>query len=177
MSSLDSYAHPDAGLPWYRFFWPWFIVALLGASVTAGISTVVIAYRHGDSLVRDQYYKHGKAINRVIGAERNARALGVAAGLEVDGQGGVVIVRLDEGRARRPERLALELRHATLADRDQRLVLEATGDGRYRAALTGALGGRYHLSLTPETETDAEWRLNRTTFLPPNEAVEFGDRR
>ena len=40
-----------AGLPWYRYFWPWFIVALLSASVAAGICTVVIAYRNADEIV------------------------------------------------------------------------------------------------------------------------------
>jgi hypothetical protein len=44
---------PTAGLPWYRYFWPWFIVALLVASVAAGISTVVIAFTNQDSLTSE----------------------------------------------------------------------------------------------------------------------------
>ncbi len=37
-----------SGSPWYRYFWPWFIVCLLGLSVVASLYTVSIAYRLGD---------------------------------------------------------------------------------------------------------------------------------
>lgn len=40
------------GLPWYRHFWPWFIVGLLGVSVVGSLVTVAIAYRHRDVDVR-----------------------------------------------------------------------------------------------------------------------------
>lgn len=29
--------------PWYRYFWPWFIIALLGSAVTASLYTVYLA--------------------------------------------------------------------------------------------------------------------------------------
>ena len=29
--------------PWYRYFWPWFIIVLLGTSVTASLYTVYLA--------------------------------------------------------------------------------------------------------------------------------------
>ena len=41
----------DAGRPWYCYFWPWFIVALLATSVAAGLATAVIAYTHADEIV------------------------------------------------------------------------------------------------------------------------------
>ncbi len=39
------------GAPWYRHFWPWFIVGLLGVSVVASVATVVIAFRNPDPVV------------------------------------------------------------------------------------------------------------------------------
>lgn len=30
-------------LPWYRYFWPWFIIVLLGSAVTASLYTVYLA--------------------------------------------------------------------------------------------------------------------------------------
>ena len=41
----------DAGTSWFHHFWPWFIVCLLGVSVVASLSTVVIAVRYADSEV------------------------------------------------------------------------------------------------------------------------------
>lgn len=38
---------------WYHHFWPWFIVILLGVSVVASLSTVVIAYGLGDLAVAE----------------------------------------------------------------------------------------------------------------------------
>jgi len=29
--------------PWYRHFWPWFIIVLLGSAVTASLYTVYLA--------------------------------------------------------------------------------------------------------------------------------------
>ncbi len=34
--------------PWYRHFWPWFVVGLLGVSVAGSLTTVVLAFRLGD---------------------------------------------------------------------------------------------------------------------------------
>ena len=29
--------------PWYKYFWPWFIIALLGSAVSASLYTVYLA--------------------------------------------------------------------------------------------------------------------------------------
>ena len=42
----------ELGSPWYKNFWPWFIVILLGVSVIGSLVTVAIAYRHRDIDVR-----------------------------------------------------------------------------------------------------------------------------
>jgi uncharacterized membrane protein YadS len=44
--------HPEYGTPWYRNFWPWFIVVMLAVSIIGSLVTVAIAYRHRDVDVR-----------------------------------------------------------------------------------------------------------------------------
>ncbi|MDX2349593.1 MAG: FixH family protein, partial [Porticoccus sp.] len=41
--------------PWYRQFWPWFLMALPGSVVIAGLTTVYIAFNGADTLVNDNY--------------------------------------------------------------------------------------------------------------------------
>lgn len=37
--------------PWYREFWPWFIIGLLGSCVIACFMTLAIAIYHPEALV------------------------------------------------------------------------------------------------------------------------------
>ena len=62
--------------PWYRQFWPWFLIALPGSVVIASLVTVYIAFSGADSLVVDNYYRDGLAINQVLEQDRRAEALG-----------------------------------------------------------------------------------------------------
>lgn len=51
--------------PWYRQFWPWFIIALPCAAVVGSIATAIIASKDGVNLVAEDYYKQGKEINQI----------------------------------------------------------------------------------------------------------------
>lgn len=171
----------EAGLPWYRFFWPWFIVVLLTASVVAGITTVVIAFRNQDSLVDDHYFESGNAINLRIAAEKNAERLGVRATLALDELTGEARVELAGRLDRQPERLRLDLSHATEAARDVSVTLAPAGPGRYYGQLEAPAAGRFYASLRPANaagealaEAAADWRLQREVSLPNGEALRFG---
>ncbi|HEY3488245.1 MAG TPA: FixH family protein [Gammaproteobacteria bacterium] len=37
--------------PWYRQFWPWFLIALPASALIASSITCVIALRHADEVV------------------------------------------------------------------------------------------------------------------------------
>ena len=41
----------DKPTPWYRQFWPWFLIALPLTAVIGGLVTIVIAVRTSDTLV------------------------------------------------------------------------------------------------------------------------------
>ena len=45
---------PGQDLPWYRQFWPWFIIALPAAAVIAGFVTLWLAISRPDYLVVDE---------------------------------------------------------------------------------------------------------------------------
>lgn len=43
--------------PWYRQFWPWFLIALPATAVVASFATLAIAIRNADEVVSDPDYE------------------------------------------------------------------------------------------------------------------------
>jgi hypothetical protein len=156
---------PISGAPWYRCFWPWFIVVLLGSTVAGSITTAVVAFRGSDSLVRDDWYKDGMAINRRIEGEERAASLGIRAEGRFDFVTGEVWLDLSGSETEDLGAIVLELSHPTRAERDALLTLVRTPDGSYRGSLEAPLQGRRFYARLEPSEPGSEWRLHGTLEL------------
>lgn len=154
-----------AELPGYRHFWFWFILALPAAVVVAGSVTVAIAFRQQDSVVRDDWYKDGKAINQNLARDSEATRLVLGAVIGIDALTGDITVRLrhDEKVFMLPSTLMLTFSHPTLASADQTVTL-TLHNGEYRGLLQAPLQGRFHVELG-----SPEWRLRGTREFPQTE--------
>lgn len=146
-----------APVPWYRQFWPWFLIALPASVVVAGLVTVFIAFNNADTLVNDDYYKDGLAINQRLARDETAAAMGLEARVTFDRMTGEVVVDLEAGEPV-SGRLQLLLFHPVDKGLDRTLDLASAGGGRYRADLAQMPRHRYYLRLRPALEPD--WRLN-----------------
>jgi hypothetical protein len=171
----------ESGSPWYRHFWPWFIVLLLGTTVVAGIVTVFIAFANQDSLVRSDYYEDGMTINRRLDRERHAASLGLNGTLSVDPNTGIMRILLSGPATETPEKLRLTFSHATQSARDFELELERVKPGVYEAPLEAApVAGRWYASIEPLHNADDDdaapqsWRLSKTLRLPAEAPIVFG---
>lgn len=143
-----------AGTPWYRQFWPWFLIALPGAVVIAGFVTLYIANRHADDLVVDEYYKEGLAINRQLARQHAAEDLGIRA--RVTNQGQQITVEMS-GPVDAPQ-LRLILSHPMEAERDLTLPLTRAAQGRYTITIPTDIEGRWHWII--DAGDGSEWRLD-----------------
>lgn len=152
--------------PWYRQFWPWFIMALPASAVVAGISTVVIAVKNQDSLVRDDWYKEGRAINLNMARDNTAGQLGIVADIRIDAITGEVTAGLQHKKTplQLPAQLLLVFTHPTRAEADQTVVLQRRADGSYHGMLQRALQGRFDIELG-----DTQWRLLSSRIFPQTE--------
>ena len=156
---------PAAAVPWYRQFWPWFIIALPGISVIFSVATLVIAVRHADSLVRDDYYAAGMAVNRDLALERVAAQRQLVASLGFDAARAELTLRLAGLGVEPQAELVLQLSHPTNAARDQTLRLRGAADGVFRAAPSVPLRGPWDAVLSP---AGGGWRLSgRIDFDAP----------
>ncbi|MGB1140317.1 MAG: FixH family protein [Halioglobus sp.] len=140
--------------PWYRQFWPWFLIMLPASVVIAALTTVYIANRHADDLVVDEYYKDGLAINRELAKIDRADVLGIGVDLKLqDGQ-----VQANVTGPVIDARLSLQLSHPIEADNDLELSLLRIGDGLYSATLPDVVRSRWHWVI--ESTGSEPWRTD-----------------
>lgn len=142
--------------PWYRQFWPWFLISLPLSAVVAGTATIIIANVTFDGLVVDDYYKQGKAINQEKGRDRMATHLGLSAVLNLDLQAGEVRVKLDSKVEIPAQALRLTLVHPTRAGWDIEVALKSVSPGLYQGYIGPMKVTNWNLLLAPEA---GQWRL------------------
>lgn len=162
MSSVTS--APPA--PWYRQFWPWFLIALPLLSVVAGLTLLGFALDSRDSLVRDDYYKEGMMINQSIRRDQAAAAARLAAKIELSDDARELRVVVSGELTDWPSALTLELDHPTLAEQDQHFTLVQVAPHHYRTLLDRPPRGRFHLLVAPATPGTGDWRLKGEGELP-----------
>ncbi len=155
--------------PWYRQFWPWFIIALPGTAVVAGLITLYIASSGRDTLVKDDYYKDGLAINQDLEKAQRAATLGISAALAYDPATGDVTLT----STRVPvdvDRLNLLVVHPTLAEFDQSVSMSRAPDGRFGARLRLLGPAKWRIQLLPEA---GDWRLEGRLAVPAQTQVDL----
>lgn len=143
-------------LPWYRQFWPWFLILMPTVVVVAALATLFVANRHADDLVVDEYYRDGLAINRQLEKQHRAGRLGMSARLVFSGTTAVVSV---SGPVEAKE-LDLLLSHPLESDRDFRVRLNRAAPGEYRGLLEKPVAPRWHWTL--QGPASGGWRLDGT---------------
>lgn len=140
--------------PWYRQFWPWFLIALPGSVVIAALSTVYVANRYADDLVVADYYKNGLAINKRFEKTRVAEARGLDAELRIFERR--LQLRIAGGT---PEpSLRLQFSHPLEADRDFTVQLTSSAPGLYTTELPNRVAPNWHWIL--DAGETGNWRLD-----------------
>lgn len=153
--------------PWYRQPWPLFVFALPAVAVIASFATLWIAIVYRDSLVDDDYYRQGLAINKSLVRDEAAARAGIAA-VTVFSIGDVpaVTIRL-AGNANvlaASGAPALKLVHPYDSNSDQIIALTRGVDGAWRGIASGPVAGvRWRVSL----ETPG-WRVATVSYVEPD---------
>ncbi|MCX2981875.1 hypothetical protein EYC98_13510 [Halieaceae bacterium IMCC14734] len=142
-------------LPWYRYIWTWVIFGLPAIVVVAGLSTWWIAANDADSLVVDEYYKEGLAINRRLDHEAAAARLNMRAELTVADAMLTIVMSGDA----KPAALSVLLSHPLDADLDQTLRVPKVGDRLYQVPIQLPSQPRWHWRIKPLANTAQEWQL------------------
>lgn len=152
--------------PWYRQFWPWFIIALPAMAVVAGLYTLWLAMQTNDSLVMRSDDGMRAVTERNTVAEQEAARLGLSALIKIQSDSGAVVVSLfahpsvAESGAISSNVLSLRMRHPTIASRDALIELlpaipDADGNLTWAGHFVAVPDDRRYVTLS----SGDEWRL------------------
>ncbi len=157
--------------PWYKQPWLWFLLSIPIASVILSSIMVTVAVLGRDSLVSDNYYKDGMAINQTIEQDKLAASLGLQPKLSIKGQD--LLLELNaSGELPVQAFLTLKLLHPTVSAKDVVLKLLPSGNGLFIGELPHLIEGRRYLDLYA---FDNSWRIREEIVLQavPDEAQTF----
>lgn len=154
--------------PWYKQFWPWFLICIPVSSFIVGGIVVRFATDGTNSLVVGDYYKEGKSINARLDKIEKAKSLGISTTINITDD--VISVEFLSGAPRSKEALKLDFFHVTQEERDFFVLLSADASGIYRAQSDTSVTGKWRLRLTP---LDESWKVQNTIILPTSKATSF----
>ncbi|CAK4067950.1 MULTISPECIES: FixH family protein [Vibrio] len=152
--------------PWYKQFWPWFLIILPLTVVVWTIITVIVFSQNSVSLVTEDYYKKGKGINIDISKINVAKDLGLSA--SVSSEGNTVIIQFEKGQLEHYPALTAMFAHRTLPDRDFSQLLTSDAQGFYRLNLDAELQGPWFIELTGH---DKKWLVQGRVTFPSSTPV------
>ncbi|KAB0464894.1 MULTISPECIES: FixH family protein [Vibrio] len=147
--------------PWYKQFWPWFLIALPATVVIWTIMTVIVFTENSVDLVTEDYYKKGKGINVDISKVNIAKELGLSA--SINEKGNSVIITLNKGKLDHFPAINAMFVHRTLPDRDFTQLLTADASGNYTLTLDHEMQGPWFIELSPH---NSEWLVQGRMNFP-----------
>jgi len=149
-------------LPWYKQFWPWFVISIPAITVISGIGMIIVASHNPDAMVVDDYYKTGLAINRTLARDKQAEKLGLQALGRIDKASKQVLLTLYGQNS--AKKLRLTLTHPTASQQDITINLQTgQNNNEYTGQLPELPQEKRYILLEP---LDQSWRLTGHAMFP-----------
>ena len=154
--------------PWYKQFWPWFLISVPLISMVLSITMFRLASNTTDSLVIDDYYKEGKGINLELTKVQEAKVRNIETKLSIN-KNRVELV-FESGLPTDGTALTMQFQHATLKDRDFSVLLTRNANQHYSAAIENPIDGKWKVTLM---SLDQQWKFHQTIALPRQDVITF----
>ncbi|WP_444994093.1 FixH family protein [Aliikangiella sp. IMCC44359] len=158
--------------PWYQQKWPWLIISLPLLTVIAGIITYQIAANKPHSMVKDDYFKEGLAINQSITKLENARAIDLKATINIDKDAELMFIKLSTNNSVPVKATSIKVffSHPTQAKLDQTILFEKLSSDEFVAAPPQLPQAYWHIRIMDEQEN---WLLKKRWHYPENNHLEI----
>jgi len=152
--------------PWYKQFWPWFVIAIPVSSMFVAVIQISYALNSPNDMVVDNYYKEGLGINTVLDKRNLATELNIGASIVIDNTTGEVILTSQNTQE---ETLTLNFFNSAISDKDFTLTLNRIADNQYRGNLKKSISGIWNLYL----ESAVGWQIGARLNLTDSNYAQF----
>ncbi|RMJ06010.1 FixH [Marinobacter litoralis] len=153
--------------PWYRQPWFWFLTIFPLASITFGLTMLVVSVNLDTAMVTDDYSKEGRGINMAIARDQKASEMKVSGKLQLANRKATLLLDTKDGPADF-QYLILNLYHPTLEDKDRVIQFNRLADGEYSGQILEDLDGRWYFDLQGP---DNDWRVKGEFWLPAEHPI------
>ena len=149
--------------PWYQHPHLWLVICLPIISVVVSLSFARTAFINKSDIVRDDWYKDGRAQAQDMSRDTVAAQADLRAKIQINPQGQVDVVLRHTGGVAIPPLLDLYFFHPIKADKDHQISLKRLEDGHFQGQLDAELlkPSNYHVELDGRL-----WRLSSRVDLP-----------
>lgn len=151
----------EPNIPWYKEFWPWFLISIPATSVVLSFFMLTKAMQSGLSVVNDNYYKDGLAINKTLDDIEQAEQLAISA--EITFKESELILTLKGNRTLNLDTITILFSHPINQTFDRSIMLTRQGTF-YTGLMPEIEKGKWYLDLVATGE-DA-FRLKTVFFHP-----------
>jgi hypothetical protein len=148
---------------WYKEPWLLFLIALPLLVVIASINLVFISFDNADSVVADDYYKEGLAINQKIDSLNLAKQLGISIKLTIHND--IIEAEISPKQANNIAILNLALRHPMDHRLDKTITLSRNQQGTFTGTLPTLSQGSWHIDISP-LHAEQAWHIKQRVSLP-----------
>lgn len=142
--------------PWYKNTWLLFLLVFPAASIVMGSITLYLALSRPVSVVQDNYYKEGLAINQQMQAIEKAQEQGIT--LQLVLSKGMATVEVNQTLPSSTQQLSLYLSHNLNDKLDRKLIANRVSEQQFATTMQALPAGIWYISVTPADEQQ-QWRI------------------
>lgn len=176
---------------WYHEPIAWLLVAVIALAVCWVGFSLTVAIVHQDSLVIDDYYKNGKAINHDFTQDKNASNAHITAEISIQSDSLKITAKVNSNNDHWPMRLYLSFSSSAFPEQDQTATLikqltSSKDDQNHIAFYIGHFeyypNGVYYINLSTnkhtgmklddnEIQNSSPWRIKQKITINKNEPI------
>jgi len=157
-------SHPQTdNKAWYKHPYLWLVICLPILSIVVSLSFVRTAFVTKVDIVRDDWYRDGRAQAQDMSRDTAAAAANLRAKVSITPQGQVDVLLTHAPNTAVPPKLDLNFFHPIRAAKDHTIRLSRREDGHYQGQLDAELlkPSNYHVELDGHL-----WRMSGRVDLP-----------